>query len=574
MHDLEGKLFLFLPNLNFQPPHQTLHLHKFFLMKFLWIALVLFISLNVQSQPASSKKANPTTQVKSAPRLVVGIVVDQMRWDFLERYKSRYGKGGFLRLKGQGFSFDNCLIPYTPTYTAAGHASIYTGSVPAMNGIIGNNWYSRALGKVVYCTDDSTVTTVGSSSKAGLMSPRNLWANTITDELRLATNFKSKVIGISLKDRGAILPAGHSANAAYWFDDASGGWITSTYYMNELPGWMKQFNDRKMPEKMMSGNWETLYPVSTYTQSSPDNNPFENNLGTEDNSFPHQLSSITTNKFGAFRTTPFANTFTFETGKAAIEEEQLGADAVTDFLALSFSTPDYIGHSFGPNSIEIEDTYLRLDKDIEDFLNYLDKRLGKNNYLVFLSADHGVAHVPGFLNEHKLPGKGVNISSIVRGLNDSLSARMNISNAITRAINYQLYLNHEAIGDKDEEVREYIIRELLRQEEVSQAFSLDEWDETPLPLKVMERVRNGYNQKLSGDIQFLLKPAFFEGGSKGTTHGTWNPYDAHIPMIFYGWNIRAGKSTQEVYMTDIAPTLAAILGIQEPNASIGEAVLK
>lgn len=565
---------IFLRNLNVKGPVQTIPLRKFFPMKFFWIILSLFISTHVHAQSANSKKSTPATTSSTSPKLVVGIVVDQMRWDFLERYKSRYGKGGFLRLKNQGFSFDNCLIPYTPTYTAAGHASIYTGSVPAMNGIIGNNWYSRAIGRVVYCTDDSTVTTVGSNSRAGLMSPRNMWSNTITDELRLATNFKSKVIGISLKDRGAILPAGHSANAAYWFDDATGGWITSSYYMNELPAWMKKLNDRKMPEKMMSGNWETLYPLASYTQSDADNKPYENNLGSEDNSFPHALSSITTNKFGVFRTTPFANTFTFETGKAAIEEEQLGSDRITDFLALSFSTPDYIGHSFGPNSIEIEDTYLRLDKDLEDFLNYLDKRLGKNNYLVFLSADHGVAHVPAFLNEHKMPGKGVNISAIVKALNDSIASKMNIPNAITRAINYQLYLNHEAIGEKDEEVREYIIRELVQLEEVSQAFSLAEWDETPLPVKVMERVRNGYNQKLSGDIQFLLKPAFFEGGSKGTTHGTWNPYDAHIPMIFYGWNIRPGRSQEEVYMTDIAPTLATLLGIQEPNGSVGEAVLK
>jgi predicted AlkP superfamily pyrophosphatase or phosphodiesterase len=471
-------------------------------------------------------------------------------------------------LLGEGFSFDNAMIPYTPTYTAAGHSSIYTGSVPALNGIIGNSWYSRELKKVVYCTDDSTARSVGSSSNAGWMSPRNMWANTISDEMRMATNFRSKTIGIALKDRGSILPAGHSANAAYWFDNASGGWITSTYYMNDLPAWMKSFNDKKLPDQYMSKDWTTLYPLNTYVQSSPDDKAYESPLAGE-NKFPHTVSKAK-DKYGVFRVTPYANTYTIETAKAAIEGEQLGADEFTDMLTVSFSTPDYIGHSFGPNSIEIEDTYLRLDKDLENFLQYLDKKVGKGQYLVFLTADHGAAQIPGFLNENKMPGGTLDDATIQKQLNASIGNRFGIANAITQVINYQVYLNKEALGDKQLQVENFIVEQLLTYPEISHAFPLKNLPMVPAPENVVQRLRLGYNQKLSGDIQFLFKPGYFDGWKTGTTHGSWNPYDSHIPMIYFGWGIKHGHSNKEVYMTDIAPTLAALLRIQMPNASIGE----
>lgn len=530
--------------------------------------LLMFIVVCLLTNPVASQQV---AQKKAAPRLIVGLVVDQMRWDYLTRYESRYSNGGFKRIIREGFSFDNTLIPYTPTYTAAGHASIYTGTVPAMNGIIGNTWYSRELGRVVYCTDDSTVTGVGSNSDAGKMSPRNMWSTSVADQVRLATNFRSKVIGIALKDRGAILPAGHSANAAYWFDNASGGWITSTYYTPELPDWMKRFNDKKMPDRYMSADWNTLLPIESYVQSSADDKLYEGNLNGEDQQFPHSLSKLTKNKYDVFRYTPFANTYTFEAGKAAIEGESLGKDEFTDVLALSFSSTDYIGHTFGPNSIEMEDTYLRLDRDLDEFLRYLDAKVGKGQYMLFVSADHGAAHVPGFLNENRIPGGYIGEREIRDRLNAGLQKELNVQNAILDITNYQIYLNYQVVNAENvDRIERVVVKELLKLPQVSQAFSLRDIASVPLPLKVRERVRNGFNQKLSGDIQFVLMPGFFNGGSKGTTHGAWNSYDAHIPLLWYGWQIPHGRSSKEVYMSDIAPTIAALLGIEFTSASVGD----
>ena len=338
------------------------------------------------------------------PKLVVGIVVDQMRWDYLYRYYDRYSNNGFKRLLNEGFSCDNTQVDYIPTFTAPGHTCIYTGSVPAIHGIAGNDFIIQATGKSMYCTEDTTVKTVGSTSTAGQMSPRNLLTTTVTDELRLATNFRSKVIGIALKDRGGILPAGHTANAAYWFDDKSGNWITSTYYMNDLPQWLKDFNAQKLPETYLKLDWNPLYPIDTYVQTLPDNTKYEGKFkGTDAPTLPVKTSALYKGNLGMIRATPYGNTFTLDMAVAAINGEQLGQHEVTDFLAVSFSSTDYIGHQFGINAVEIEDTYLKLDRDMATLFTFLDAKLGKGNYTVFLTADHGAAHNTAFLNDHGIP---------------------------------------------------------------------------------------------------------------------------------------------------------------------------
>ena len=509
------------------------------------------------------------------PKLVVGLVVDQMRWDYLYRYSSLYGTGGFKRLIREGFTAENTLIPYMPTYTAVGHSCIYTGSVPAINGIIGNNWYDKTANKFVYCTDDSTVNTVGNTGKAGKMSPANLWTTTITDELRLSNNFKSKVIGIALKDRGAILPAGHSANAAYWYD--GGKWISSTHYMAALPDWVNQFNDKDVAGKYMSSDWNTLLPIEKYDLSTADDKPYETAIrGEKTVTFPHQLSAIDAgNKYESFRTTPFANTFTFDFAKAAIENEKLGKGAVTDFLAVSISSTDYVGHSFGPNSIEIEDTYLRLDKDIENFLIYLDTKVGKGNYTLFLSADHGVAHIPAFLAEHKIPGGTFEDAEILKDLNKQVEEKFGIKNGVKTVMNYQVYVNDKNILEQNKslgEVKQFIITVLKQKDFIINAFELEKILETSLPAPQREMMINGYNPKRSGDIEFTFKSGYCDGGAKGTTHGLWNPYDAHIPCVFFGWGVVPGKTNRETYMTDISATLAAMLRIQMPSGCVGKVI--
>ena len=528
------------------------------------LLLVAFISFsfNAAAQPPR-------------PKLVVGLVIDQMRWDYLYRYSELYDPGGFKRLLKEGFAADNTMIPYLPTYTAVGHTCIYTGSVPAITGVVGNNWYDRATDKTVYCTDDSTVSTVGNTGAAGKMSPANLWATTIGDELRLSNNFKSKVIGIALKDRGAILPAGHSANAAYWYD--SGKWITSTHYMSNLPDWVSTFNSKDVPGTYMGGDWNTILPIERYDLSTADDKPYENIIkGESAPTFPHKLSSIDgKNKYESFRTTPFANSYTFEFAKAAIENEALGKNTVTDFLAVSISSTDYIGHAFGPNSIEIEDTYLRLDKDIESFLIYLDAKVGKGNYTLFLSADHGVAHIPAFLAEHNIPGGTFDETDLMKDLNRQIEDKLAIKNAVRSVMNYQVYLNKKNIADHGNniaEVKQLIIDALKEKDFIINAVELDKVETSSIPSPQKQMMMNGYNPKRSGDIQFTFKPGYFDGGKKGTTHGLWNPYDAHIPCVFFGWGIKPGKTNRETYMTDIAPTLAALLHIQMPSGSVGKVI--
>lgn len=509
------------------------------------------------------------------PKLVVGIVVDQMRWDYLYRYQDRYSADGFKRLLGEGFSCENTFIPYTPTYTAAGHASVYTGSVPSLNGILGNNWYNRELGRSVYCTEDSLVNGVGSNSDAGKQSPRNLWSTTIADELRLANNFQGKTIGIALKDRGAILPAGHTANAAYWFDNAIGGFISSTFYMKELPEWVQKFNARKLPDQYMDQNWNTLFPIDTYKQSTADDRPFEGNLRGEDNTFPHNTAAIKDDRYESFRTTPFGNTYTFDMAKAAIEGEKLGAGKHTDFLAVSFSSTDYIGHTFGPNSIEVEDAYLRFDRELGAFLKYLDGKVGKGQYVLFLTADHGAAHVPAFAKEKGIPAGVHSESNLRKTLNAELAKEFGAENLILTVINYQVFLNYNVLEQKGlerQKVKASVIRNLMKDTAIVKAFDLENIPAAGLPEKISKMVTLGYNQKLSGDVQFMYRPQWFGGGATGTTHGNWNPYDAHIPLLWYGWKIKPGKLNRETYMSDIAPTLAALLQIQMPNAAIGDAI--
>ena len=540
------------------------------------IFVLLFICC-VNGIVAQEKVAIASGQTNSSkPKLVVGLVIDQMRWDFLYRYADQYSANGFKRLSGEGFSCENTLISHLPTYTACGHSGIYTGSVPAITGIIGNYWFDKSTGKSVYCSEDSTVKGVGSNNAAGKMSPRNMWATSITDELRLSNNFQSKVIGISLKDRGGIFPAGHSANAAYWFDDEGGNWISSTYYMNMLPQWVNAFNERKIPAAFMKQDWNTLLPVKEYVQSTADAVPFEAAIpGEKTNAFPHRLSEIKEQQFLAFRYTPFANTFTLDFAKNAIENEKLGTGSVTDFLAVSLSSPDYAGHEFGPNSIEIQDMYLRLDRDIAVLLDFLDNKFGKDSYLFFLTADHGVAHVPAFLEANKMQAGSFNVYSLVTQINDSIEKQFGFKGAVLKYDNHQLYLNLEDMARKglDERmIKKSVIAMLKRLPFTLQVFETDKLFETNLPQSIKEMFANGFNPKRSGDIQLTYKPGYMDRGGTGTTHGQWNPYDTHIPLLWYGWGINKGKTHREIHMTDIAPTLAALLQIQMPNGCVGKVI--
>ncbi|MNK28387.1 Alkaline phosphatase PafA precursor [compost metagenome] len=541
--------------------------------KYLLLPTLLLLSLSAFPQQVQSAKSK-----LPAPKLVIGIVVDQMRWDYLYRFYERYGKGGFRRMLSEGFTCENTLISHLPTYTAIGHSSIYTGSVPAIHGIAGNDFIDQRTGQTIYCTGDSTEQTVGSISSAGKMSPRNMLATTITDELKLSSNFRAKVIGLALKDRGGILPAGHTANAAYWMDDATGNWITSTFYMRELPAWVKKINEDKQIKKLLSQDWNTLYPINTYVQSNKDDSKYEGKFkGSIAPVFPVKLPELEkTAGLGLIRSTPFGNTLTLNMAREAIVHEQMGQNDVTDFLAISLSSTDYIGHQFGINSIEIEDTYLRLDQDLAIFLKFLDKKLGKDNYTVFLSADHGGAHNPLFLQDHKLPGDLWNSAACLKQINNLLNHKYGKQNLVLSLINNQVHLNNAIIRLHKldaEAIKNDCILFFQTQEGIAWAVDMEKTHITSIPADIKERIINGYNRQRSGIIQLILQSGWYAGATKtGTTHGAWNPYDAHIPLVWMGWGIKHGKSDKQFYMTDIAPTIGALLNIQPPSGSIGKPI--
>ncbi len=561
-------------------------------IKYLFLVSFVFAVFNASAQ-TPKKKVSPVLLTAAAPatasaelprpKLVVGIVVDQMRWDYLYRFYDRYQSNGFKRLLNEGFSCENTQVDYIPTFTAPGHTCIYTGSVPAIHGIAGNDFIIQATGKSVYCTEDTTVKTVGSSSRAGEMSPRNLLTSTVTDELRLATNFRSKVIGIALKDRGGILPAGHTGNAAYWFDDKTGNWITSTYYMKELPQWVKDFNDQKLAETYLKQDWTPLYPVNTYVQTLPDESKYEGKFkGTDAPTLPVKTSAIYKSYgLGLIRSTPYGNTISLDLAVAAINGEQLGQHDVTDFLALSLSSTDYIGHQFGVNAVEIEDTYLRLDRELAAFFTYMDAKVGKGNYTVFLTADHGAAHNTAFLHDHGIPADVWDDGAVRDSLNKFLLNKYKVEKLVISLGNYQVNFNNATIKyaqlNKDAIIKD-CIDYLQQQRGIAFAVDMQHAESASIPEELRTRIVNGYSREHSGDIQIILQPGWFTGhgsgdsGPTGTTHGTWNPYDTHIPLVFMGWGINHGHLNRETHMTDIAATVAALLHIQAPNGSIGKPI--
>lgn len=546
--------------------------------KSICLLFLIICCFTVLGQNSDSSNLANSNELKR-PKLVIGIVVDQMRWDYLYRYYKLFQPdGGFKRLLSQGFSCENTTIPYIPTFTANGHACVFTGSVPGIDGITGNNWWDYNASRMVYCSEDLSVKTIGSANaNAGKMSPRNLLVTTIGDELHLADNFHNKVIGIALKDRSAILPAGHSANAAYWYDDQTGDWITSSYYMNDLPQWVKDLNARKLPDNYYAENWNTLYPLDQYQQSTPDEEPYEHSPFAGKKGFPYNLKQFAGKDYQILNVTPYGNSFTFDMARAAITGEQLGKDSTTDMLSISLSTPDYIGHTFGPNSVEAEDQFLRLDKDLSSFLKFLDEKIGKEQYLIFLTADHGVAQVPAFLKDHKIPAGNVDIEKISNDLNNYLQQKFSVGDLVIGIINHQVYLDRKAIAAsrhlKKEDAVNAAIDFLLQQPGIARAFAPDNLNTVTLNAEIKNKISNAYYPSRSGDIQLLFDPQWIEGLLPGgTTHGVWNPYDSHVPLIWYGWDIKPGKTNRQVEISDIAPTISAMLHIQTPSGSIGQVI--
>jgi predicted AlkP superfamily pyrophosphatase or phosphodiesterase len=518
-----------------------------------------------------------STQEK--PKLIVGIIVDQMRQEYLYKFADRYSEGGFKRMIKEGFMMKNGHYNYIPTYTGPGHASVYTGTTPATHGIIGNTWYVRSLNKSIYCAEDSTVTNVGGTPTNGQISPRNLLTTTITDELRFSTNKRSKVVGLAIKDRGASLPAGHLGDA-YWYDSENGDFMTSTYYYDSLPKWVQDFNAKKLPDSYLSQTWETLYPIETYKQSIEDNNAFEAPfIGKDTPTFPYILDSLRANNedYGLIAATPFGNNLTLDFALAAIEGEELGKRGETDFLAISFSSPDYIGHRFGPASKEVEDNYLRLDLEMEKLLNYLDKTYGKGQYLVFLSADHGVADVATYMDSENVPAGNLNLGYISGQLRGYTQQKYGVGDWILNFSNEQIFLNSELAkekGVKISDMEEDLAKFLMKFKGIKEVYTSTSMRNTAFTQDRPALLQMGYNHKSSGDLLLILEPGWLTGGARGTSHGTGFSYDTNVPIMFFGWGVKHGSSSRHASITDIAPTLSMMLDIRLPNGSNGTPILE
>lgn len=522
--------------------------------------------------------------VSSRPTLVVGIVVDQMRQEYLYRFNKKFGEGGFKRLMGDGFMLKNAHYNYVPTVTAPGHASIFTGSTPAVHGIIGNSWYDKSLKGEVNCVNDPNQKVVGSPEGNGTVSPWRLLASTITDELKLSTQKRAKVIGVSLKDRGAALPAGHMANAAYWYDSKSGRFVTSTYYMSSIPAWLEKFNQLGLPDKYLAQEWKTYYPIEQYTESGPDDSPYESKFAGKDKPvFPYDLKTLRKNNadYDLLSRVPFGNDYLTEMAKATIVGEQLGKHDQTDFLTISFSTPDLLGHAMGPNSIELEDTYIRLDKNFEDLLKTLDQEVGKGKYTLFLTADHAVADVAQYLKDNHVPAGYFNPANVKVSLNDFLQKYFPGKQIVEDFDGEQLYFDHEVFqrdpkssGIEMIVATELVINYLLAQDGVANVYSESvirqgQYDEAG----VKGMVIRGYHPKRSADIVVVLEPGWYSSGRvQGTTHGSPYSYDTNVPILFFGNGVKKGSSVKYHPITDIAPTISVLLNIKFPSGCTGQPI--
>ena len=555
-----------------------------FIVSFILIQCIAVKSNKTSSVPVSDSSAPIIQKIeteKVSTKLVVGIVVDQMRYDYLIRFYAKYGKGGFKRLMQQGYNLENVHFNYIPTKTAVGHSSIYTGTTPENHGILGNDWYDKYLKKSVYCVGDTKHITIGAST-GGNKSPHRLITTTITDQLKLAQNMNGKTIGISLKDRAAILPVGHTADAAYWYEGNSiGKFITSSYYMNALPQWVSDFNNAGITDNYLNQTWTTYLDIDTYTESLKDDNIYEGLFeGKRTPSFPYILSELRkqNNNFDLLKEVPAGNSIVTDFSIAAIKEENLGKSEYIDFLAISYSSTDYIGHQFGPRSIELEDTYIRMDKELEKLLNFLDVEVGINNYTVFLTADHAVVDVPAYLESLNIPAGYFNYSEFRKYVNDLTSKYFNSRELIENISNEQLYLNKEKLNSLNldyDVVTRVLADELLHHKSVYKTFTALTLQTTQFIGGIQQSIQKGYNQKYSGDILLVLNPSTISRSrTTGTTHGSGYAYDTHVPLLFYGNGIHRGTSNKYYPIVDIIPTISSLLKISNPEGCTGKPIIE
>jgi predicted AlkP superfamily pyrophosphatase or phosphodiesterase len=550
----------------------------------------------VAATPASSSAgaASSTIAPNGRPRLVLLIVVDQFRYDYLERFGELFAAGGLRRLLRDGASWSQVNYDHMPTYTAPGHATLMTGAWPAETGIIANDWPDLTKGRNVSSVEDEQARLLNGEPGETASSPRKLMTSTLGDELRLETNNRSKVIGISLKDRSAILPAGRHANAAYWFSTTSGRMVTSNYYFNQLPRWVTDFNAGKPADKLFGARWERILPEAEYTRRADADDPPWEDIGKvpgETNKFPHivtgGLSAPGKEFYDHLEYSPFSNELLLSFTKEAIRNEKLGDDADTDVLTVSFSANDYVGHRFGPYSQEMMDITLRTDRQIEELLSFVDSQVGLRNALVIFTADHGVAPSPEQAAAMGLPGMRISGTDVLRAMKNAVSARYNprsqqpdpTADYIQAFYNGNVYFNRVLLkrdGIDQEEIERVcgeaamtvpgLYRYFTRAQLTRRAIAPDD--------PVARRVLHGFYPPRSGDVILIYEPFKYLDIPIPVTHGSPFSYDTHVPLILMGQGVRTGSYLQAAAPSDLAPTLAQILRVQAPSNTVGRVLIE
>ena len=457
-----------------------------------------------------------------------------------------------------------------------------SGATPSVHGLLGNSWYVRELDRNINVIEDvgSGYQGVGSlPDYSGEKSPNNMLTTTVGDELFMFTGERSKTVGISRKDRGAILPAGHTGDA-YWYEGATGNFISSTFYMEELPGWLQEFNARDLAQEYLTRTWEPLLPIEEYVESRADNNNYEGTFpGMDTPTFPVDLAYLVEEHGqgpGLLNATPFADELLFELAKAAIEGEELGRGEVSDILTVSLSAPDAIGHRFGPASKQVQDYYILLDRYLADFFDYLDEEFGMENVLIFLTADHGGAYVPEYMSDLGIPTGhsefGVSASGQVRRAVEEYLEEAYGSNFLLAYSNQNLYLDHNYMDENGLDhvaVQNEVMRFALSLDVVGGAITANTLQNREFTEGIRARAMHAFHQKRSGDVIVWLQPQTHGSGTGGTGHGSGWVYDSHIPLIFFGNGINHGQSNQKVYVSDIASTVSVFLNSPFPSGNIG-----
>jgi predicted AlkP superfamily pyrophosphatase or phosphodiesterase len=547
--------------------------------------------------PVAQTVQKTNAAMRKRPRLVLLIVVDQFRYDYLERFGDLFVPNGLKRLMNNGASWTQANYDHMPTYTAPGHATLMTGAWPAETGIIGNDWPDRDSGRFVTSVTDATAAVLGGVEGDIASSPRRLMASTLGDEVRLQTNDRSKVVGISVKDRSAILPAGRHANAAYWFNQRNGRMISSNYYFNQLPAWVQSFNDSKPADKFFGQRWERLLPESEYLKRAGLDSPLWENIGTvagDTNAFPHTItggasSANDTNFYLALDYTPFSNDMLLAFTEQAITNEHLGEDADVDVLTVSFSANDYVGHRYGPYSQELMDITLRVDRSIAALLDFVDAHVGLQNTLVAFTADHGVAPIPEHANALNLPGGRIKSEDVLRAMRLGISARYNPKNTQPDPTadyvqkfgdrdgfyNGNLYFNPAALkrdGVNSEEIERTACEAAMTVPGISRCFTRTQLQSGAISPAdpIARRVLHGFYPRRSGDVVVVYEAfKYLDSIFIPATHGSPYSYDTHVPLIIMGAGITPGQYAQAATPADIAPTLSSILDVQPPSNTVG-----